>query len=81
MQFQVPTLSLPPLPVGWMTHTHFLFAILCFFFLIYVVISAVLFYHWSAYGMRSPGIAVARTLYIVVSLLLFVVSGMSIYYF
>jgi hypothetical protein len=51
------------------------------YFIFYLLISGVLFYHWHAYGMKSAGIMIARSLFIFVSIFLFVMSGLTIYYF
>jgi hypothetical protein len=50
------------------------------FFVIYIIISAVLIYHWKAYGMKSRGVLLAESLFLFVSLVLFVVSITSLYY-
>jgi len=51
------------------------------FFILYSIVSGVLLYHWSAYGMRSPGIVVAESFFFFVSIVLFVFAGLSIYYY
>lgn len=58
-----------------------LLGIFLIFFVIYFILSAVLFYHWHAYGMRSRGIVVAETLFFIVSIGLFVSAGLSIFYY
>lgn len=58
-----------------------LFIVFCLFFLVYSVLTAVLVYHWNNYGMRSKGILFAESLFFLVSISLFVVAGLSIYYF
>lgn len=55
--------------------------ILIVFFFFYCVISGILMYHWSAYGMRHRGIILARSLYIFVSIVLFVIAGLAISYY
>lgn len=55
--------------------------VLVLFFIAYIIISAVLFYHWTSYGMRSAGILVGETLFTLVSVVLFVVAGLAIHYF
>lgn len=58
-----------------------MFVILGVFFVVYSIVSAVLFYHWHAYGMRSRGIIVAETVFTLVSLSLFSFSVLSILYY
>lgn len=77
-------LLLPPFPhikaSLFINHT-ILFGALFVFFIIYTGISSVLVYHWTSYGMRSPGVIFAETIYLFVSIVLFVVAGMSVFYF
>lgn len=61
--------------------TPVLMGILVVFSIGYAIATAVLIYHWSAYGMRSPGILVAESLFLFISLVLFVFSGLAISYF
>ena len=58
-----------------------LLIILALFFIAYASVSGVLMYHWSAYGMKSQGVLVAETLFLFISVILFVISGLAIYYF
>lgn len=51
------------------------------FFIVYLIISSILFYHWRAYGRKSHSILVAESLFVFVSGVLFVVAGLSVYYF
>lgn len=76
--------TLPDLmPFGISIHIteNILTLILIIFFVFYAIVSGVLFYHWSAYGMNSFGIIVSESIYILVSITLFVIAGLSIYYF
>lgn len=54
--------------------------ILLAYFVGYCVLSGVLFYHWRAYGMGSKKIYFAETVFILVSMVLFVFAGVSITY-
>ena len=84
MQFDFPQLSMPEFPIknfSIFLNGHILFAILVVFFIFYSIISAVLFYHWTAYGMRHYGVLVAETLFSIVSLTLFCMAGLALYYF
>jgi hypothetical protein len=81
---QLPVLTLPAFPhisaSLFINPTVLIFVLVAFCFL-YILVSSVLMYHWSAYGMGSPGILVGETLFIFISVILFVISGLSIYYF
>jgi len=54
---------------------------LVLFFICYSVVSVFLIYHWTAYGMRHAGVILAETVFILVSVLLFIVAIISINYF
>jgi hypothetical protein len=58
-----------------------LVGVLVFFFVAYTIISGVLVYHWSAYGMKSHAVFMAETLFLFVSIILFVTASLSLYYF
>ena len=58
-----------------------LYLIFIVYFFLYAIVSAILFYHWKNYGMRSQGIMIARSLFIFVSIVLFVICGISIFLF
>ncbi len=80
----LPPLTLPTLPhinLSFFINTPVLMIVLVLFFIAYIIISAVLFYHWTSYGMRSAGILVGETLFTLVSVVLFVVAGLAIHYF
>ncbi|HRH26876.1 MAG TPA: hypothetical protein PLZ99_01810 [Parcubacteria group bacterium] len=51
------------------------------FFIIYFILSGVLRYHWHNYGMRNVGIIFAQSLFFLISIVLFAVLGLTIYYF
>ena len=51
------------------------------FFLVYAVLSGIVIYHWKAYGMKGRGVLVAESLFLFVSLVLFVVSAVAMTYF
>ncbi len=79
-----PIISLPTLP-----SLHFavalspavLMGILILFFILYLIVSSVLFYHWTTYGMGSHGILVGEILFLLVSVLLFLVAFLSATYY
>ncbi len=51
------------------------------FFLIYSILSLIIIYHWHAYGMRSYGVLIAESLFLSVSVGLFIFAGLSLTYF
>lgn len=82
-------MDLPPIEVpgfhnvslSLFINTPVLLLILLVFFIFYIIVSSVLIYHWSAYGMKNHGILVGKTLFILVSIFLFCVSFLAISYF
>ncbi len=44
----------------------------------YVVLTFILFYQWRTYGMKSRGVVVAETIFISVSVALFLLAGLSV---
>ena len=81
---QVPPLFIPALPhISWSVfiNTPILIIILTLFFIVYAIITSILMYHWSAYGMKSSGILVGQTLFLFVSVILFVIAGLAVHYF
>ena len=81
---ELPQISLPNLPtlsLSFLINKLTMFIFLGAFFALYVLVSSVLMYHWSAYGMKSHGILVGRTLFLFVSALLFLVALLALSYF
>lgn len=79
-----PQLLLPSFPnisLSFLVNTQVLLVVLVLFFILYAIISLVLFYHWSEYGMRSGGILLTETLFSLVSVVLFTIAGLAIYYY
>ncbi len=58
-----------------------LLLVLGVFLLFYLIVSAVLFYHWSAYGMHSRGIVFGKTIFSIFSIVLIFISWLSITYY
>ena len=84
MQFNLPNLALQTLPVDkllFLLNTPVLLVIFIIFSVFYIIVSAVILYHWSAYGMKSAGILIAETLFVFVSLVLLGVASLALYYF
>ena len=61
--------------------TPLLIIIFLLFTAFYVIVSLVLFYHWSKYGMRSSGIIIAETLYVFVSAVLLFFASLAVLYY
>jgi hypothetical protein len=59
-------------------NTPVLTIILALFAAGYLVVSGVLIYHWSAYGMGNPSIRIGRLLFLSVSLMLFIVAWAAV---
>ncbi|MCX6702148.1 MAG: hypothetical protein NTX96_03080 [Candidatus Zambryskibacteria bacterium] len=77
-QFIVP--AFPSFLTSFLTNTPILLIILFLFFIIYTIVSIVLLYHWSEYGMRSGAILLAETVFILVSIVLFTTSFLALNY-
>lgn len=73
--------TLPNINLNILMTTPVLAIIFVLFLIIYIGITGVIIYHWSTYGMKSPGIILARTLYIVVSLSLFFTAFLGLTYY
>ena len=73
-------LSFPAFSLSFLASPSILMVLLAFFFVFYCIISAILMYHWSAYGMRNPGILIAESLFVLISLVLFMVASLSLSY-
>ena len=83
MGMQLPTLSLPAIPhlsVSVVINLPILIGVLVVFFIVYCAVSSVVMYHWYSYGMSSPGILVAETLFFLVTVVMFMVSGLALSY-
>ncbi len=81
---ELPPLSLPSLPsikASLIVNTPILTIILVVALIIYSIVSAILVYHWSSYGMRAASVLFAEALFLIVSVTLFVISGLAINYF
>ncbi|MEQ1499948.1 MAG: hypothetical protein ABL917_01080 [Parcubacteria group bacterium] len=50
-------------------------------FIVYAIISGILMYHWSNYGMKSLKVYAVEAIFLLVSIILFTASALSIYYF
>ncbi len=67
----------------WIDFSYFdnvpiLMIVFIVFSIIYFIVSCVLFYHWSRYGMKSSGVIIAEILYISVSLALFLFASLAL---
>jgi hypothetical protein len=79
-QLTMPTLPFT-IPTSWFFNVPVLLIVLAVFFVLYCIMTGVLWYHWSKYGMREHGVLVARTLFLFVSVILFCVALSGLYYF
>jgi hypothetical protein len=77
---EMPKLILPNFNFSFVLNKPTLMVVFVLFALFYSIITFVLMYHWSRYGMKSHGIFVAHTLFVTVSLVLFGVSGLALVY-
>ncbi len=55
--------------------------VLGLFFVLYMIVSAALVYHWSEYGMYSAKVILAETTFVIVSVVLFVISTIALNYY
>jgi len=74
-------LSLPQIRLSLFINIPVLIIFFFIFFVFYAIISSVIVYHWSAYGMKSRGIIIAEALFFGVSFALFAVATLSLFYF
>jgi hypothetical protein len=73
----IPNLTLPDFlktPLSNIHSTTVLLGIFIIFSLIYITVSGILIYHWQAYGMNSKGIVIGRTLFLLVSVILYFIA-------
>ncbi len=79
---EIPTFSLvSSFKIGYLINKPVLLIIFIIFFIAYAIVSGVLRYHWHNYGMRNAGIIFAQSLFFLVSIVLFVIMGLTIYYY
>lgn len=81
---QVPQIQLPyisSLNLSLFLNKPVLFMVWVAFSVLYFIISSVLMYHWVVYGMSSRSIIVAEILFFSVSVALFIIAGVSVFYF
>lgn len=76
----LPTLSFSNFTLIAITPDIMLMVLGVFLFF-YAIVSVVLFYHWSAYGMHSHGIVIGKTVFSVFSVVLILVAWLSITYY
>jgi hypothetical protein len=79
----VPIFTFPPLPhlpLAYAFNVPVLLGLLVLFAVFYSIVSSVIVYHWSAYGMRSPGILFAESLFFLGTVALFAAAGVSLFY-
>ncbi len=79
LNFSFPTL--PEIDLSIIANAKVLSVVLFIIFIIYSIISGILIYHWRNYGMKSVKVYIIESIFLFVSLVLFVASAMSVYYF
>ena len=78
--------TIQPLPqfslakLSFLFNPPVLFVLLAVFFVLYLLASGALWYHWSKYGMGRSEIAIVKTLFVFVSAALFVFALLGISY-
>ena len=75
----LPTLAIPH--ISLVLSPAVLLGALFVFGIFYLIITGILFYHWTSYGMGNHGVHIAEILFIVVSALVFVVAFLSASYY
>ncbi len=79
---EIPTLSFSSsFKLDYIFNKPVLVIIFVIFLVAYIIVSGVLRYHWHNYGMRNAGIIFAQSLFFLVSIVLFVVMGLTILYY
>ena len=81
---QLAPLTMPPLPfinTAFLVNVPVLVIILVLFFIVYTIISSLLMYHWTAYGMYSGAVMFTMLLFLFVSVGLFSTAVLGIGYF
>ncbi len=70
---------LPNFEASFLIGKPMLIVVYVVFILLYVLLSAVLIYHWSEFGMKSREVIFAESLFTLVSVILLLVAGLSIF--
>ena len=73
--------GLPSFISSFFSNAPILPVILGLFFVLYFIVSLALIYHWSEYGMYSAKVILAETTFVVVSVVLFMISVISLNYY
>ena len=72
--------TLSKLASTYFLNKSIMFGFLALFFIVYAIISAIIMYHWSSYGMDSKGIIIGRSLFLIVSVSLFLIAILALNY-
>ena len=59
-------------------NSQFLWIFLAVFFIVYLILSSVLIYHWRIYGMNTKAVYLAQAVFLIASALLFISAIVSI---
>ncbi len=78
---KINPLVFPNIDLSTFLSRPILLAFLVLFLIFYLIISAILFYHWRAYGMKNKGVLFAESVFFAGSVILFVIAGVSLFYY
>lgn len=74
--FSIP--AFPEIHIPFLAEVPVLFVIFISSFIIYVIISIILMYHWSQYGTHRGVIVFAQALFVIVSVVLFILAFLAL---
>lgn len=77
--FTVP--AIPNLSIPFLANIPVLFMIFISFFVVYVIVSIILMYHWSHYGTHRGVMVFVETLFVSVSVGLFIFTFLALSYY
>lgn len=78
-QFTIP--ALPSMSVPFLENVPILFIIFVMFFIVYVIMSVVLVYHWGQYGTHKGMMIFVEAVFTVVSVGLLTVAFLALNYY
>lgn len=70
----------PNISLSFLANTPLLLIIFIAFFIVYLIITIVLVYHWVEYGMRNGAVVLAELVFVLVSTVLFIISFLALNY-
>ncbi len=75
-QFTIPSIS--NVSISFIENLPILLIIFVAFFTVYIIVSVILAYHWTQYGTHKGTIVFAETIFVLVSVGLFVVAFLAL---